>query len=124
MSDPTIREKISTSLMGHPVSEETRKKMSAKAKGRTPANKGKPMSQKQKDDLSGRICINDGVHNKYIHKNDTIPSGWKIGLFRKNQFQNKKCITNEIQTKWIPENEPVPNGWRLGAKSNPRTKAL
>ena len=48
----TIREKIRKKLLGHPVSEETRKKISLKNKGRKAWNKGKTWSEEIKKRIS------------------------------------------------------------------------
>ena len=78
------RKRISETLKGHPVSEESRAKMSESAKKRgfngsgfqkehIPHNKGK------KGHLSDRIWITDGTNSKRIKENDPIPKGWVRG---------------------------------------------
>lgn len=112
-----IRQKISQTLMNHEVSLETRQKQSLRRKGKPPSNKGKPISEKQRQDLIGRICINNGQQNRYIHPQDPIPNGWKIGLIRENYHKNKIMITNGTINKYIEQNKPIPSGWKRGKTS-------
>lgn len=68
-----IRESISNARTGHKHSEETRKKMSEKAKGRTPWNKGKsigPCSEERKMLLSNywKGKPKSDLHSKNISK--------------------------------------------------------
>ena len=68
-----IRESISDARTGHKHSEETRKKMSEKAKGRTPWNKGKsvgPCTEKRKMLLSDywKGKPKSDMHSKNISK--------------------------------------------------------
>jgi hypothetical protein len=47
-------------------SEETKIKLSKYFLGKSPGNKGK-------------VCINNGLKNKYIFKDDKLPEGWEYG---------------------------------------------
>jgi hypothetical protein len=47
-----VRKETSQRMSQRVVSEKTRRKLSESLKGRSPANKGKPMSQEQKDKIS------------------------------------------------------------------------
>lgn len=79
------KKKISEGLKGHPVSDDSRKKMSEAAKkrgfiegsgfqkGSAPHNKGRTGY------MSDRVWINNGTHNKRIKIDDSIPEGWVRG---------------------------------------------
>ena len=66
-------QKRSCTLMGHEVSVETRAKLSQANKGTVPKNVGK-------------ICINDGIKNKYVNQNELaeyLNKGYIKGQCRK-----------------------------------------
>ena len=50
--DPAIVQRISKALMGHPVSEETRRKIAESHMGGTPWNKGRPWDEETKAKIS------------------------------------------------------------------------
>lgn len=67
------------------------------------------------------IWINDGVKNKYIKYDESIPYGWKKGRLISNQFKysskNKKWINNQLEEKLIDVQflaEYLNDGWILG----------
>ena len=65
VSDET-RLKISQKLTGREISKETKKRLSESHKGKSPGNKGIPMSEAQKQLLSS---LNKGKHRVYDDEN-------------------------------------------------------
>jgi hypothetical protein len=81
------KKKISKRLMGHPVSEETRQKMSSGLKGNPAWNKGKPCNEEQKLHLSavlkGRSSPRKGIPLALEHVNHISgpnASNWRGGV--------------------------------------------
>lgn len=99
-----VRHKISGSLRGHVVTEETRNKLSSKLTGNilseetkqkiSLGNKGKVVSEETRLKMSkaaksrdtkcygkniGKIAITNGIDVKFIEKNIDIPVGWYRG---------------------------------------------
>lgn len=95
--------KVSESLKGHSVSEETRKKIGDACRGKSnpktsdglkeyfkthrPANYGKPMSDEQKKKVSeakkGKRCYNNGKVAKMFFPNE-VPEGFVPGRLKCN----------------------------------------
>lgn len=84
----------SVNAMGHPVSDETRAKISA-------SRIQKHMTYK---------WINNGYENKQINPNDPIPDGWVFGRL----MPKKIWITNGIFEKCILATEQIPDNWFPG----------
>lgn len=82
LSDPT-----KNGMYGKKQSEETKLKIAEKAKGRIGYNTGKHLSEETKRKLSkantGKRVINNGVINKVIKENETLPKGWEYGRCKK-----------------------------------------
>jgi hypothetical protein len=92
-----IRESISEARTGHKHSEETRKKMSEKAKGRTPWNKGKsvgPCTEKRKMLLSDywKGKPKSDMHSKNISKGKL---GHTAGMTGKHHSDDTKKKMSE-----------------------------
>lgn len=73
----------------------------------------------------GKICITNGLKNRYIYPNEKIPDGWHKGMHHTNKgLMNIKqgsknrigmiIVTNGIHNKWVwPNNIPV--GYKIGS---------
>lgn len=96
-SDETKR-KISEARKGFKFSEESKNKMSESAKKRgfiegSGFQKGnKPHNKGQKGYLSNYIWINDGLNNKRIKMDESIPDDWKLG--RSDDWKSKVSASN------------------------------
>lgn len=70
--------------------------------------------------------INNGIKNKKIPINETLPKGWFEGGIKgtgkgiKKSGPPKKCITNGSATKRIPCDDPVPGNWVVTINLEPR----
>ena len=78
-----------------------------------------------------RRYITNGLENKRLPENETIPEGYWYGLTRSSLEQAKanqrttgcKYITNGVENKRVFSAEEVPEGWKLGmTKSHYRGK--
>ena len=100
---------------------DVRKKLSAKAKGRTSWNKGlkmKPLSTKHKEHLSqkfsGRIWINDGIKDYFVLSTDD-----RVATFNRGRL---KCHTEESRQKLSLANKGKPNLKNRARKGKPNFK--
>ena len=66
-----------------------------------------------KGNNAGKIYITNGIQNKRISPNDTIPQGWQKGRTLKNSPKNSIWINNGITSKMIKSNQ-IPQGWSKG----------
>ena len=83
------KEKIRASLIGHPVSEETRKKLAEKSvfqKGFTPWNKGRPRTEEVKKKIS--IALKEkGIEPKEKYRGKgSAGANWKGGVTPENHL--------------------------------------
>lgn len=86
-----------------PKTEETKRKMSKAAQGRTGA-------------LSGRKHINNGTQTKAIPVTEPIPKGWVLGKhYRPTRTNNGKFwVTNGVKNKFLPNGTAIPDGYKRG----------
>lgn len=59
---------------------------------------------------NGKICITNGIDNKFIDINSTIPYGWGLGMNKPNTV-----ITNGTDERRINIKDEIPNGWWVGS---------
>lgn len=72
----------------------------------------------------GKIQITDGVKNRYIFKDETIPNGWHLGSTQHHTDEEKakqhgKWVNNGVKNLKVSENEIskyLDSGWSLGMK--------
>lgn len=71
----------------------------------------------------GKMCINNGIIQKYILKTSPIPDGWFKGGIKRHDYvdlnkfktaKDKIWITNGRDTKYIKNTDLVPEGWWKG----------
>ena len=86
--------------------------------------------------IKNKICINNGIHNKYIMESDIvnyIQKGWQLGSIKsistdtKNKLKDKLCnrvtVTNGVVNKHIYESELqdyISNGFHMGYTKPPK----
>ncbi len=78
------------------------------------------MSERQlgeKNHNYGKICITNGLENKYINLKDVIPDGWIKG-----RTLNRIWITNGIENKYFSIHDMIPYGWHRGRTNKRKTK--
>lgn len=127
--------KISKSLLGRHPSEQTLIKLSSSHKGKK-LNLGdeerirrrKHMKQIQNSYQGinkGKIVINNGFHNKYIDKDDTIPDGYKIGNIATSGPHNMTKYYSDAEaqhknsiSKSGCNNSMYGNGYRISGGKN------
>lgn len=103
---PEERKARSLKLMGHSVSEETRRKISESCRGR----------KIPEDEIRRRVATFKKNH----------PKKPKVRKEPKpREERGKFWITNGVENRRISKNEPIPNGWRRGRlgfvrKSSPK----
>lgn len=80
------------------------------------------LKKKENNPNYGKVCITNGVNNRYICPDSVIPEGWRLGFTNKNNMPNKGriCITNGINNKYIYPEDSIPNGWYRG-RTLPKT---
>ena len=122
-----VNKKISSTLKGHSTSTETRTKISKSLHGNklsqetkdkiSKANIGRTRSQctiekmkeafKYRDNTNiggqnkGKICINNGITNKFVDKEYLIPEGYIIGS---NTLGKKKNMSNYYNSSELQQN--------------------
>lgn len=84
LSDPT-----KVPMYGKHLSYETKLKISKSRKGKPSPRAGAKLTDETKEKLRkaniGKRVINNGVENKVINVNDTLPKGWKYGRCKKEK---------------------------------------
>lgn len=125
------RKKISEARKGIQFSETHRKNLSLAQKG-----KQKPSSQyvhtKEQatkawetrrlngTDIAsnkGKVCITDGISNRYIMANDILPEGWHYGSSQPNRIKKfEKTWLNDGQYAYFITNDEVDKYLTLGYK--------
>lgn len=82
LSDPT-----KAPMFGKRLSEEAKLKISKSRTGKRSPRKGVKLSDLTKEKLReanlGKLVINNGVENKVINGNETLPKGWEYGRCKK-----------------------------------------
>ena len=108
----------STGRKGEHHTEETKRKISESKKGQVPWNKGMKYDEERRVKCStnkGKICINDGVHNKYImpdQLDEYLLNGYYKGRTQETVDKIRKANTGK---KRSPESiENIRKGSLLG----------
>lgn len=92
-------------LKGHPVSQQTKDKISQKAIDRF---KNINNRKKLSDSRTGLIFCTNVVEDRAVKDLSSIPDGWFIGKSKVVNINNGKI------NKRISQNEKIPEGWFLG----------
>lgn len=76
-------------MYGRCLSQETKLKISKSRKGKPSPRAGAELTDETKEKLRkaniGKRVINNGVENKVINGNDTLPKGWNYGRCKKEK---------------------------------------
>lgn len=66
---------------------------------------------------AGKICINNGKHQKYINPKDPLPEGYSYGGVArevKPTVQGRRWVNNGTEEKYLKPEEGIPDGWKSG----------
>lgn len=71
---------------------------------------------KTNNPMSGKRWITDGIQNKVISKNTTVPNGWVTGRTMVNDTVVEKTmwITDGFNNKRVPLDFKIEDGWKKG----------
>lgn len=145
--DPKNREQARECAVGYRHTDDARKRMSKAHKGKPPkwsqtpglreaaiANMRKPRKvrpteqriEQMRMEMLECIWITNGVNNRHIRPDATVPDGWRVGrTYHQHQRdaamerRGKIWITNEVECRLITYDDPIPTGWRRGQPKRP-----